>query len=89
MDKKIELIIQKQNDLIADFEKQLAADQRQIDTQNKLIVALQEKASLLEKEKQDLIDAGNELSAANEKLERLCVEQQELLESFSRILSEQ
>lgn len=89
MDKKTERIIQKQNELIAGFEKQLAADQRQIDTQNELIVSLQEKASLLEQEKQGLIDAGNELSAANEKLERLCMEQQELLESFSRILSEQ
>lgn len=89
MDSKLEQIVQKQEKLIADFERQCTADQKLIDSQKRLILSQQEKLSLLEKEKQALMDAGNELAAANEKLEKICMEQQELLTSFSRIISEQ
>lgn len=87
MDSKLKQIVQKQEKLIAGFEKQCTADQKLIDSQKKLILAQQEELSLLKKEKQALMDAGNELSAANETLEKLCREQQELLTSFSNILS--
>lgn len=85
MDGKLQQIVQKQKELIAGFERQHTADQKLIDSQKKLLLAQQEKLSLLEKEKQTLVDAGNELAAANEKLEKICGEQQELLTSFSRI----
>ncbi|MDC7290048.1 hypothetical protein NXH76_19835 [Blautia schinkii] len=88
MDSRLEQVIKKQEGLIAALEKQHAADQRLITSQKKLLQAQQEKAALLEKEKQALLDAGNEMAAANEKLEKICTEQQELLTSFSRIFSE-
>lgn len=88
MDSRLEQVIKKQEGLIAGLEKQHEADQRLIASQKKLLQAQQEKAALLEKEKQALLDAGNEMAAANEKLEKICTEQQELLTSFSRIFSE-
>lgn len=88
MDGKLQQIVQKQKELIAGFEKQRTADQKLIDSQKKLILAQQEELSLLGTEKQTLIAAGNELAAANEKLEKICCEQQELLTSFSRIFPE-
>lgn len=88
MDSRLEQIVQKQENLIAGLEEQCAADQQLIDSQKKLLLAQEEKISLLEKEKQALMDAGNELAAANEKLEKICEEQQELLTSFSSIFSE-
>lgn len=88
MDSRLEQVIKKQEGLISGLEKQHAADQRLIASQKKLLQAQQEKAALLEKEKQALLDAGNEMAAANEKLEKICTEQQELLTSFSRIFSE-
>lgn len=88
MDSRLEQIVQKQEKLIAGLEEQCVADQQLIDSQKKLLLAQEQKLSLLEKEKQALIDAGNELAAANEKLEKICEEQQELLTSFSRIFSE-
>lgn len=80
--------IQKQKEVIEELEKLHIADQALIDSQKQQIHFLKEKISLLEKEKQSLTDAGNELSSTCEKLEKICDKQQLLLSSFSGIFSE-
>lgn len=89
MTDKYEKLTQQQKQVIVLLEKQHTADQVIIDSQKQQIRILDEKVSLLEKEQQKLINAGNELAAACEKLEKICSEQQELIESFSGIASEQ
>ena len=89
MTDQYEKVIQQQKEVIACLEKQHMADQVIMDSQKQQICILEEKISLLEKEQQKLINAGNELAAACEKLEKICSEQQKLLESFSRTISEQ
>ena len=88
MDNRFEKIVQKQDGLIAALEKQHKMDQGLIDLQKEQIRVLQEKIDILEKEKQALTDAGNEMAAASRKLEEICLEQQELISSFSGLLSE-
>jgi peptidoglycan hydrolase CwlO-like protein len=85
---RFEDIIQKQEALIAALEEQHAADQKLIHLQEQQIQALQEKTVLLEKEKQALADAGNDMAAACGRLEKICGQQQELLEAFHRALPE-
>lgn len=80
--------IQKQKEVIEELEKLRMADQAVIDSQKQQIHFLEEKISLLEKEKQALTDAGNGLSSTCEKLETICEKQQKLLSSFSGIFSE-
>ena len=80
-------VIRKQKELIAYLKEQHAADQDLIDSQKQQIRVLEEKNSLLEKENRELIHAGNEMSAVCKKLEKICNEQQELISSFSNILS--
>lgn len=82
---KLEAIIQKQESLITQLEHQHTVDQELIDSQYHQLQLLQEKISLLEKEKQALTDAGNQMSAACERLDRICTKQQELLDSLSEI----
>lgn len=82
---KLEAIIKKQAALITQMELVHAADQELIDSQNHQLKLLQEKISLLEKEKQALTDAGNQMSAACERLDKICAKQQELLDSLSGI----
>lgn len=89
MTDKYEKVIQQQKEVIACLEKQHTADQVIIDSQKQQVRILDGKISLLEKEQQKLINAGNELAATCEKLEKICSEQQKLLESFSGIVSEQ
>ncbi len=88
MTDRYEEVIRKQDALIAELEKQLESDQVLIDAQNRQIRLLQEQAALLEKEKQSLIAAGNEMSAACERFETLCKEQQEVIKTFSNIFEE-
>ena len=88
MSEKYEKVIRTQEELIAGLEEQLEADQLFIDSQKQLIQAQQEKIILLEKEKQELVNAGKEMSATCEQLEKLCSEQQELQDSISKILEE-
>ena len=89
MTNKYEKVIQKQKELIESLEEQHAADQVLIDAQKQQIHLLEEKNSLLEKEQQKLINAGNEMSATCEKLEKICSEQQELIETFSSLFSKE
>lgn len=89
MDSKFESIIKKQEELIGAFQKQQEADQALINSQKRQIHLLNQKIRSLEKEKQELAEAGNQMSAACERLEKLCCEQQELLGSFSDIFSAQ
>lgn len=88
MNNQYENIIQIQKEMIVELEKLHTADQTLIDSQQQQMHLLQEKISLLEKEKQDLMDAGNQLSATCEHLEKICSEQQMLLSSFSEIFSD-
>lgn len=87
MNDKYEKVIRRQDELIACLEKQHAAGQELIDSQKQQIHALEEKISVLEKENRALASAGNEMSAACEKLEKICMEQQELISSFTNIFS--
>lgn len=80
-----EKALQKQKERIVDLEKLLTADQTLIDAQKQQIRVLYEKIALLEKENLALTNAGNEMSAAYEKLEEICKEQQTLLSSFAEI----
>lgn len=89
MNSKFESIIKKQEELIEAFRKQQEADQALIDSQKRQIHLLNKRIRSLEKEKQELAEAGNQMSEAYERLEKLCYEQQELLESFSDIFSTQ
>ena len=89
MNNKFKKIIQKQGEVIAELEKLHTADQTIIDSQNQQIHFLQKKISFLEKEKQALVDAGNGMSSACEKLENICGRQQTMLSSFSEIISGQ
>lgn len=86
---KYEKVIQKQKELITSLEEQHEADQVLIDAQKQQICLQEEKISLLEKEQQRLINAGNEMSATCEKLEKICSEQQELIETFSSLFSKE
>lgn len=88
MDNRFGKIVQKQEGLIAALEKQHRIDQGLIDLQKEQIRVQQEKIDLLEKENQALTDAGNEMAAASRKLEEICLEQQELITSFSGLFSE-
>lgn len=89
MNSKFESIIKKQEELIEAFQKQQKADQALIDSQKRQIQLLNKTIRSLEKEKQELAEAGNQMSAACERLEKLCYDQQELLGSFSDIFSAQ
>ena len=84
-----EKVIQKQQELIAALQQQHVAGQNFINSQEQLIRSLHEKITLLEEEKRELANAGNEMSAACQKLDKLCLEQQRLIESFSTVFSEQ
>lgn len=81
-----ENVIRKQDEVVAVLQDQLLADQKLIDAQARQIQILNERVAQLETEGKALADAGNQMAAANEKLEKICFEQQKLLESFSAIL---
>lgn len=83
MDDKASEVIQIQKELIAGLEEQPGASQALIDMQKQQIQAQQEKISRLEKENRTLTETGNELAAASEKLEKICMQQQEVLDAFS------
>ena len=84
-----EKVIQKQQELIAALQQRHVADQNFINSQEQLIRGLHEKITLLEEEKRELVNTGNEMSAVCQKLEKLCMEQQRLIESFSTVFSGQ
>lgn len=85
----LEDTIRKQEALVKALEEQHAADQKFLDAQNHLVQILEEKISLLEKENRELASAGNELAASCGRLEKLCTEQQMLLDSLTGIFPEQ
>ncbi len=89
MANKYEKIIQIQKELITSFEEQHKADQVLIDAQKQQIHLLEKEISLLEKEQQRLVNAGNEMSASCEKLEKICSGQQELIETLSGLFSKE
>lgn len=87
MDVKIQNIIRKQEELISILKEQHTTDQELIAAQEKTIRGQAEKIAILEQEKQKLSEAGAQMAAASEKLEKICFEQQELLDTFSGILT--
>lgn len=88
MDMRFADVIRKQEDLVAALQERHEADQKLIDAQKDQIRSLNEKITILENEKRDLTDAGNQLAASLGKMDKICQEQQELLESFSKIFHE-
>lgn len=81
---RYETVIKKQNELIAALQAQVEADQALVAAQERTIHALAGKADILEKQARALGEAGNRMAAENERLEGICLRQQELLEEFSR-----
>lgn len=84
----LEDTIRKQGALVKALEEQHAADRKLLDAQKQTVQIPEEKVSLLEKENRELASAGNELSASCGRLEKLCTEQQKLLDSLTGIFSE-
>lgn len=70
------------------MEMELQAQAELIDAQKGQIRALEKKIKILEDQKKKLTDAGNGLAEESEKLEKICMSQQELLEEFRTIFSD-
>lgn len=85
MDKGYKNVMKKQEEMIALLQEQHAADQRLIDAQEETIRSQGGKIAILEGEIRKLKEAGDQLAAASEKWEKICTEQQELIESMSEI----
>ena len=70
------------------MEMELQAQAELIDAQKDQIHSLEKKIKILEDQKKKLADAGNGLAEESEKLEKICMSQQELLEEFRTIFSD-
>lgn len=75
-------------EMIHCMEMELQAQAELIDAQKGQIRALEKKIKILEDQKKKLGDAGNGLAKESEKLEKICMSQQELLEEFRTIFSD-
>ena len=87
MDTGYKNVIKKQEEMITLFQVQLATDQKLIDAQKETIQAQGEKIAILEEEVCRLKETGDQLAATAERLEKICTEQQELIESMSKIFT--
>lgn len=87
MDKKI-LPFKDQEEIIRCMEKEIQQQKKVIQTQDGIIRSLKNQISILEKQKQRLAEAGNQLFEKNVELDNICMRQQELLEEFSQIFSD-
>ena len=70
------------------MEMELKAQAELIDAQKGQIHSLENKIKILEDQKKKLADAGNGLAEESEKLEKICMSQQELLDEFRTIFSD-
>ena len=75
-------------EMIHCMEMELQAQAELIDAQKGQIRALEKKIKILEDQKKKLGDAGNGLAKESEKLEKICMSQQELLEEFRTIFAD-
>lgn len=85
---KGELLSKKWEETVCCMEKEILLQNEVIESQKELVLHLEEKISLLEKQKKELINAGNMLSEECGNLENICMCQQELIEEFRGIFSE-
>ena len=74
-------------EMIHCMEMEIQAQAELIDAQKGQIRALEQKNEILEKQKKKLTDAGNGLAKQSEKLEKICLSQQELIEEFRTLFS--
>lgn len=84
---KGELLSKKWKETVCCMEKEIQLQNEVIASQKEQILHLEEKISLLEAQKKELINAGNTLSEQCGDLEKICMCQQELLEEFRGIFS--
>ena len=76
------------NEMVHCMEMEIQAQAELIDAQKGQIRSLEKKIKILEDQKKKLADAGNGLAKESEKLEKICMSQQELLEEFRTIFSD-
>ena len=76
------------NEMIHCMEMEIQTQAELIDAQKGKIRSLEEKIKILEEQKKRMADAGNSLAKESEKLETICMSQQELLEEFRTIFSD-
>ena len=85
---KSDLLWKKWKEMIHCMEMELKAQAELIDAQKGQICSLENKIKILEEQKKRLTDAGNGLAEESEKLEKICVSQQELLDEFRTIFAD-
>lgn len=77
-----------QEEMILCMEKEIKQQKEVIQAQKGQLRHLNNQISILEEQKKKLTEAGNQLSQKCADLDDICMRQQELLEEFSRILSD-
>lgn len=70
------------------MEMEIQAQAELIDAQKGQIRSLEKKIKILEDQKKKLTNAGNGLAKQSEKLEKICMSQQELIEEFRTLFSD-
>lgn len=75
-------------EMIHCMEMEIQTQAQLIDAQKGQIHSLEKKIKILEDQKKKLADAGNGLAEESEKLEKICMSQQELLEEFRTIFAD-
>jgi len=83
-----ETLWQKWKEMLQGMEMEIHAQTELIRIQKKQICSLESQIRILEEQKKKLVTAGNALSEQCEKLDQICMSQQETLEEFQRIFSE-
>lgn len=76
------------NEMVHCMEMEIQAQAELIDAQKGQIRSLEKKIKILEDQKKKLTDAGNGLAKQSEKLEKICMSQQELIEEFRTLFSD-
>lgn len=74
--------------MLQNMEKEIYAQAELINIQKKQISSLENQIRILEGQKKKLLTAGNALSEQCEKLDQICMSQQEALEEFQKMFSE-
>lgn len=75
-------------EMIHEMEMEIHAQEALLNVQREHIRSLEDHIRLLEAQKKKLVTAGNALSDQCEKLDQICISQQETLEEFREMFSE-
>lgn len=85
---KSEVLWKDWKEMIHGMEMEIHAQAELINVQRDQIRSLEGQIKLLEEQKKKLVTAGNALSNQCEKLDQICMSQQETLEEFREMFSE-